>query len=80
MFDFIDISKFTTPFLVVEGDRSAAMIRVRGTLVKSGRIVTARVAHFIRWRGDRIVEFHALLDSLDHVEQVLGQELMPSVA
>jgi ketosteroid isomerase-like protein len=80
MFEFIDVSDFKTTFLVVEDDRSAAMIGIRGTLSKSGRIATARVAHFIRWRADCIVEFHALLDSLDHVEQVLGHELVPSAA
>jgi ketosteroid isomerase-like protein len=80
MYDFIDVIAFETPFLVVEDHTSAAMICVRGRLLKSDRIVTARVAHFIRWRANRIVEFHAVLDSLDHVEQVLGHELVPSAA
>jgi len=80
MFEFIHVSDFKTTFLVVENDRSAAMVCIRGTLSKSGRIVTARVAHFIQWRDEHIVAFHALLDSLDHVEQVLGHELVPSAA
>jgi len=80
MFDFIEVSDFETPFLLVEGDKSAAMFCVRGRLSKSGRTVTARGAHFIRWRAGHIVAFHAMLDSLDHVEQVLDHELMPSAA
>ena len=80
IYDFIDINNFTMPFLVVNGDQSAAMICLRGRLIKSDRTVTARCAHFMRWRANRIVAFHGVLDSLDHVEQVLGHELVPPAA
>lgn len=75
MFDFLVMVEFTPQMQAVDGDVSATLVEFHGRDPRSGRIVTSRFAHFIRWRDGRIIEFRAIVDSLDAVEQVLGHEL-----
>jgi ketosteroid isomerase-like protein len=77
LFRFNTLHVFDLSALVVERDRSAALIKTRTTLPPDERKVVSRFSHFMRWRDGQIVEFRGMLDSLDTVEQVLNQELVP---
>jgi ketosteroid isomerase-like protein len=76
LFDFNRLCKFEVYTLVVERDRSAALIKSWTALPGERRVVN-RFSHFLKWRNGLIVEFRGMLDSLDAVEQVLNQELVP---
>lgn len=77
MFRFNKLCKLEVYSLVVERDRSAALIKSWTELPPGQRKVVNRFSHFLRWRDGQIVEFRGMLDSLDVVEQVLNQELVP---
>ena len=40
-----------------------------------GRVISYRVANFVRFRDGKIVENLSLIDSFDAVEQVLGRPI-----
>jgi len=48
-----------------------ARLRQRAT----DRVIQITEAHFIRLRGDRIIEVRQFTDSFDAVQQVLGHEI-----
>ena len=58
--------------VVVENDRAAVMSNVAFTQRTTGRLLRLRVAHFLRFRDGRLVEFREFMDSFDAVEQALG--------
>lgn len=78
MFNFLTLVEFKPQLQAIDGDVSATLIDFHGRDPRSGRVVTSRFAHFIRWKDGKIAEFRGLLDSLDAVEQVLGHELVPA--
>ena len=39
--------------------------------IPSGRMISFRLAQFIKFRGGKLVEMRAILDSFDVVEQVV---------
>jgi ketosteroid isomerase-like protein len=59
---------------LIDGDRVATLMRLAAKR-SDGRIVSYRLAHFIRFRDGRIVELVSLIDSFNAVEQVLGHPL-----
>jgi hypothetical protein len=40
-----------------------------------GRVISSRLAHFMRFRAGKLIENLSLLDSFNAVEQVLGHPL-----
>jgi ketosteroid isomerase-like protein len=79
LFRFNTLCKFELYALVVERDRSAALIKSWTAFPPGERKIVNRFSHFMRWQDGRIVEFRGMLDSLDVVEQVLNQELVPAL-
>jgi ketosteroid isomerase-like protein len=61
--------------LLVDGDRSAALIRITARLHVSDRVVSCRTSQFMRFKDGRIVEMRGLIDTFDMVEQTLGRSL-----
>lgn len=61
--------------LLIDGDRVAALTRLTAKHHDDGRVISCRLAHFMRFRDGKIVENLSLLDSFDAVEQVLGHSL-----
>ena len=62
--------------IVADEDQSAGIIvsiqlRQRAT----GRTIRLFAAHFLRFQENRIIEYRALLDTLEAVQQVLGREI-----
>lgn len=61
--------------LLIDGDRVAMMSILSGVTLDSQRKISYRVAHFIRFRDDRVAEFCSIIDSFDAAEQLLGHTI-----
>lgn len=71
----IDFKTFERDFLLVDGDQSAACGRVISKHCGSGRIISHRAAHFIRYRDGKVITFRAINDTLDAAEQYMGRSI-----
>ena len=71
----IRILSFVPQALLVDGERAATLNRLSARRTDNGRIVSYRLAHFVRFRDGKIVETMSVIDSFDAVEQVLGHPL-----
>ena len=65
--------------LVIDGDKAAAFIRISAIHASTGRTVSYRNAHFLRFRDGKLVELRALIDTFDAAEQVLGHPINTSL-
>lgn len=70
-----DIIKFERSTMLIDGDRVATLNRLTAKHKGDGRVISYRVAHFLRFRNGKVVENLSLIDSFDAVEQVLGHSL-----
>lgn len=66
---------FVPEVMVVEGDQAAILSRQSSWRTADNRAVSFRVANFLRFLDDKVVENISLIDSFDAVEQVLGRQL-----
>jgi ketosteroid isomerase-like protein len=71
----VEAAKIARDFLIVENDTAAALTRVTLVHSASGRQISFRLAHFVRFRGGKVVEFCAMADCLGAIEQLLGKTL-----
>jgi ketosteroid isomerase-like protein len=71
----VEITSCVTETLLVDGDRAAGLNRLTGKLRATGRIMTCRLANFLRFRDGKICEYRSLMDSFDTVEQIIGQRI-----
>jgi len=62
---------FVIDMQLVDGDCASVLARLRGTH-PCGRMISYRISHFMRFRGEKVVEFMAVLDSFDAAEQISG--------
>ena len=78
----LEITGYKVEALLVEGDRAAALIRMTAVVRETGKVMSVRTSQFSRFRDGKIVEMHAVLDSYDMVDQVLGRpfDLAPELA
>lgn len=67
------ITGFSPDALLIDGDRSAMLGRLAGMRRQDGRTISYQLAHFLRFRDQKVVEFRSLIDSFDAAEQVLGR-------
>lgn len=72
---FFHLTDFEIEHLVVQGDRVAAYGNVRARQRDTGRSLCFRGAHFLRFRGGRLVSFHGIADTFDAAEQVVGHPI-----
>jgi ketosteroid isomerase-like protein len=63
---------FVPDSIVVDGEHVAFLSRQSSKRADDGRVISYRVANFLRFRDGQVVENLSLLDSFDAVEQVLG--------
>lgn len=66
------VFSFTPESVLVDGDRASTLTRQLARRTDDGRVISFRVANFIRFRDGMVVENLSLLDTFDAVEQVLG--------
>ena len=60
--------------IIIDGQSAGVMVSIRLTQRTTGRLIRVFAAHFIQFKDNRIIEYRALLDTLEAVEQVLGRE------
>lgn len=75
IFDAYEFLTYDPISMVVEGDDAAVMIFARAHHRATGRKIQIIIAHFVRFKGSRIVEVREFMDSFDAVQQLLGREL-----
>ena len=73
--EVLRVFSFLPDEFLVEGDQVATLNRLSARRTDDGRVISYRVANFIRFRDDKVIENLSLLDSFDAVEQVLGHSL-----
>ena len=73
--DVFRVHSFVPDSMVVDGDQVATLNRLSAKSSSDGRVITYRLAHFMKFRDGKIVQNLSLLDSFDAVEQVLGHPL-----
>jgi ketosteroid isomerase-like protein len=70
--EVFDIYSFVTDTMLIEGDRVATFNRLSARMGDEGRVISYRLAHFMRFRDGKVIENISLIDSFDAAEQVLG--------
>ncbi len=73
--DAFKVTGFVPETLVIDGDRSAMLGRLSGVRHDNGRQISYQLAHFIRFRDEKVIEFRSLIDSFDAAEQLLGHNI-----
>ena len=71
----LEITSYDVEALLIDGERSAALIRISAIVRATGRAMSVRTTQFARWRDGMIVEMHGVIDTYDMVEQTLGRSL-----
>src|ERR1044072_1781928 len=71
----LEVTGYQVEKLLVDGDRAAALIRLTSIVRATGKGMCTRTSQFSRFRGGKVVEMHAVIDSFDMVEQTLGRPL-----
>lgn len=75
-----DIHRFEPAAILIDGDRAAALSRLSGITRDQGRAISYRVAQFLKFEANKLVEYCSVIDSFDAVEQVTGQRLVARAA
>ncbi len=70
-----EITGFVPETLLIDGDRASMLGRLLGARREDGRKISYQLAHFLRFRDGKVVEFRSLLDSFDAAEQLLGHAI-----
>ena len=68
------VFSFVPDVMLVDGDQAATLSRLAARS-GDGRVISYRLAHFVRFRAGKIVRNLSIIDSFDAVEQVLGRPL-----
>jgi ketosteroid isomerase-like protein len=67
--------RFVAKTMLVDGDRAAVLGKLTATKRDGGRVISYRVAHFIQFRDEKVIDYVSIIDSFDAVEQMLGYSL-----
>jgi len=68
------VRSFVRDQTLIDGERVATLNRLTAQS-RDGRVISYRLAHFLRFQDGRIAELLSLIDSFDAVQQVLGHPL-----
>lgn len=73
--------RYTPEIVIVEGDRAAVLVQTSFLQRSTGRTLSIRLVHFMRFQDGKIIEFRELSDTFDVVEQAMGSWLhVPAIA
>jgi ketosteroid isomerase-like protein len=70
--EVFEITGFAADTMLIDDDRAASLNRLTGRRAADGRIISYRVATFVRFCNGKVVEYCSVIDSFDAAEQVLG--------
>jgi hypothetical protein len=73
------VTKLNLDELLVDGDRAAAFNRLAAVQSGTGRTITYQRAEFFQFRDNKTRTYHAVLDSFDMAEQMLGHAINTSL-
>jgi hypothetical protein len=73
--EMFEVTTYARDYLLAGGEGAASFIRMVATQRASGRVLSYRIAHFLRLCDGKVAELRCLIDSLDAAEQVLGRPL-----
>jgi ketosteroid isomerase-like protein len=71
----LHVTSFLPEVVLIEADRAATLNRLTGLQHPTGRTVSYRCAHFLRFSGGKVIELRAVIDSFDAAEQILGHPI-----
>jgi ketosteroid isomerase-like protein len=66
------VVSFVPESILVDGDKVAMLNRQSAKRSGDGRVIIFRVANFMRFQDEKLIENLSLIDTFDAVEQVLG--------
>jgi ketosteroid isomerase-like protein len=72
---FLTDRRFVPSMMVVDGNNAAVLARLTATKREDGHAISYRIAHFIKFRDEKVIEYVSIIDSFDAVEQMLGHNL-----
>lgn len=72
---FLSNRRFVPNTMLVDGNHAAVLAKLTGTKREDGHAISYRIAHFIKFRDEKVVEYVSIIDSFDAVEQMLGYNL-----
>jgi ketosteroid isomerase-like protein len=71
----VHVTSYVTDILLVDGERAAGLNRLTGRLQATGRVISCRLANFLRFHDGKICEYRSLMDSYATVEEIIGQRV-----
>jgi ketosteroid isomerase-like protein len=71
----IDFKGLDIESLLVDGDSSAMFGRIHCVQRATGRFISHRIAHLVRYRNNKVVYHRVMNDSLDAAEQYVGHRI-----
>ena len=72
---FLSDRRFVPNTMLIDGNNAAVLARLTATKREDGNAISYRIAHFIKFRNEKVVEYMSIIDSFDAVEQMLGYNL-----
>ncbi len=72
---FLSDRRFLPTTMLVDGNQAAVLARLTATKREDGHAISYRIAHFIKFRDEKVIEYVSIIDSFDAVEQMLGYNL-----
>ena len=72
---FLSDRRFVPTTMLVDGNQAAVLARLTGTKCEDGHAISYRIAHFVKFRDEKVIEYVSIIDSFDAVEQMLGYNL-----
>jgi ketosteroid isomerase-like protein len=77
----VRVHRFERESVMLGEDSAASMMRYSLTALDSNKPISVRLAHFARFKADRLVSIRVLVDTFDLVEQTLGHPIhLPRMA
>jgi ketosteroid isomerase-like protein len=72
---FLSDRRFVPDTMLIDGNNAAVLARLTATKREDGHAISYRIAHFIKFHEEKVVEYMSIIDSFDAVEQMLGYSL-----
>jgi ketosteroid isomerase-like protein len=72
---FLADRRFVPDTMLVDGNNAAVLAKLTATKREDGHAISYRIAHFIKFHEEKVVEYVSIIDSFDAVEQMLGYNL-----
>jgi ketosteroid isomerase-like protein len=72
---FLPSRRFAAQTMLVDGNRAAILGKLNATKRNGGRAISYRIAHFIQFRDEKVINYVSIIDSFDAAEQMLGYSL-----